>query len=155
MGPAVKMDVNELQFRPVTRADVAEIVRIDTKVLNEERQAYFQSKIDLALNTDHQVVASLVAEHKGKVIGFVMGNVYLGEFGIPEKTATIDTIGVDPDFMGTGVGSALLQRLFLNLNALGIETVQTQVAWNDWSLLKFFAGKEFAPAAVLTLERKI
>jgi ribosomal protein S18 acetylase RimI-like enzyme len=151
----MKIDVNELVFRPVTQTDVADIVRIDTNVLKEERENYIKSKVDTALNTDHQVVASLVAEYRGKVVGFVMGNVYMGEFGIPEKTATIDTIGVDPDFQGSGVGSALLQRIFLNLSALGIEKVQTRVAWNDLNLIRFFASKEFTPAAVLTLERKI
>ena len=151
----MKIDVNEISFRPVRPDDVADIVRVDTRVLKAERHAYIRSKVDVALDTDHQVVASLVAEHQGKIVGFVMGNVYKGEFGIPEKTATIDTIGVDPDYQGSGVGSALLNRIFLNLNALGIETVQTHVAWNDWPLLRFFAARAFVPAPVMTLERKI
>jgi ribosomal protein S18 acetylase RimI-like enzyme len=64
----------------------------------------------LALDETRQLVTSLVIEVDGKVAGFMMGVVYLGEFGVPETTATVDTLGVDPVYQGPGVGTTLFEE---------------------------------------------
>jgi hypothetical protein len=36
-------------------------------------------------------------EEDGTVVGFVMGELYIGEYGIFQEEAALDTIGVDPN----------------------------------------------------------
>jgi ribosomal protein S18 acetylase RimI-like enzyme len=78
--------------------------------------------------------------------GFVMARVEYGEFGRTEPAAVVDTIGVDPDFRRTGVASALLSQLVVNLGGLGIERIETEVAREQFDLLGLFYRWGFAPS---------
>jgi ribosomal protein S18 acetylase RimI-like enzyme len=69
-----------------------------------------------------------------------------------EPVAVLDTIGVNPDFRRHGVGRALLEQLCLNLQALGIPRLQTEVNWQDQELLRFFHREGFLPAPRLCLD---
>jgi ribosomal protein S18 acetylase RimI-like enzyme len=97
----------------------------------------------------------VVAVSDGRVVGFIMGNVYLGEFGIPETTASLDTIGVHPEYQKQGIATQLMEEFITHVRAAGVDTVYTLVNWNDWALLRFFEAVGFAPAPTVNLELKI
>ncbi len=90
-----------------------------------------------------------------RLIGFIMGNVYLGEFGIPETTASLDTIGVHPDYQGQGLAIELMNEFVRNLEKAGVERIYTLINWNDWDLLRFFEKSGFVPAKMVNLELQI
>jgi ribosomal protein S18 acetylase RimI-like enzyme len=98
---------------------------------------------------------SLVAEVEGIVAGCLIATIYYGEYGVVEPSASIDAVGVLPDFRGQQVGTALMRQLRLNLGALRIERVRTEVEWNDFGLLQFFGSFGFAPAGRLCLEYEL
>lgn len=148
------LDTDAILVRALKPSDVDAIVRIDEKVGGRPRRKYFEVKIASVLH-DTGVKISLVAEIDGIVAGFLMGSVYYGEFGLPEPAATIDTIGVHPDFRGRKVGKALMRQLAMNLHALGIESIETMVRWDEWDLLRFLASQGFEPAPVLCLRRRL
>ena len=148
------LDTDEVLVRELRVSDLDAITRIDEKNYGRPRRKYFEVKIDSVLH-DTGVKISLVAEMQGAVVGFLMGSVYYGEFGRPEPSATIDTIDVHPDFRGRNVGKALMRQLVMNMRALGIESLETQVAWDDWALLKFLAREGFEPAPRLCLHRRL
>ena len=50
------------------------------------------------------------------------------------------------------VGKALMRQLRLNLGALHIQTLRTEVAWHDFELLGFFKSEGFGPAERVCLE---
>jgi len=83
------------------------------------------------------------------------GSLFYGEFGLPEPVAVLDTLGVDAVLRHRKVGSALLRQLVLNLRALGIERVQTEVDWTLRDLLAFFAASGLAPAPRFCLELQL
>jgi len=146
---------NPPDIRPIRSEDLRAIVDIDGKHTGITRPDYLKKKLTEALDASQGLVTSLVAEIDGKVVGFVMGKVFVGEFGIPETIATIDTIGVDPEFAGRGVAKVLLDEYLTHLSAAGVESVQTLVSWENWSLLRFFSSNRFAPSKTVNLERKI
>lgn len=148
-------DPEMLRIRVLQFQDLDSIVEIDQKVFGRNRREYYERKVSMALDQTRHIVASLVAEYEERVVGFIMGEISYGEFGIPETTATVDTIGVDPDLQKRGIGSSLIDEFLRNLKAARVETVQTIVNWNDWSLLRFFESKGFGPARVITLELRI
>lgn len=148
------LDTDAVLVRSLRVEDLEAIARIDEKIGGRSRRKYFEVKIASVLH-DTGVKISLVAEVDGIVAGFLMGAVYYGEFGLPEATATIDTIGVHPDFRGRRVGKALMRQLVMNMRALGIERIETQVAWDDWDLLGFLKSERFEPAPRLCLHRKL
>ncbi len=143
----------DLKVRPLKGEDVEDVVRIDEKILGENRSDYWSRKFEAA-NRKHPEI-SLVAELKGQIVGYILGDVSGWEFGVPETIGWIETIGIDPDFEKKGVASALAFELIKNLKTVGVKTIYTLVNWNDWDLLQFFRSIGFTRGDMLNLELKI
>lgn len=142
-------------MRLLNKDDLNAIVEIDAAASKQNRRDYYERKIEAILNPKHNINASLVCEIDGKLAGFVMGDIYFGEFGIPESTATIDTIGVDPRFQNHGVASELLEQFMMNMKAGGVNKVYTLVNWDDFALEKFFSRQKFTPSKLVNLEYQL
>lgn len=145
---------DEVFVRSLEERDLSRIMRIDERITSINRHAYYEGKISEALQ-ESGIRISLVAESDNQVTGFVMAKLDYGDFGQAETTATIDTIGVDPLFTGTRIGQALISQLLLNLHALHVETVRTEVQWRDFVLTRFLARCGFEPSQHLALSMTI
>lgn len=139
--------------RALRRTDLDRLVRIDQALGGRNRTLWFEQKLGRALESPIQV--SLGAEVDGALVGALLGSVHYGEFGVPEPIAVLDTILVDPAFSGRGIGRAMLDQLLLNLGALRIDRLRTEVAWNEQELIGFLGRSGFAPVPRLVLERTI
>jgi ribosomal protein S18 acetylase RimI-like enzyme len=146
--------LDQLNIRPMTLGDLYAIVEIDRRILGKARQDYWKNKIDLP--NPRYPLSCLVAEFEGEVIGFIVGDVSGWEFGIPETTGWINTIGIDPDYQSRGVAKKLTQEFITGLKAIGVTMVYTLVNWSDWDLLKFFRAVGFTRGEdMINLELKI
>ena len=150
----MKIDLRKLVIRPISNADKEAVLEIDRAVSGKERAGYIEAKFFRATEDKAQLLNSLVVEHEGRVIGFVMGEIYLGEFGIPEDTAAIDTIGVRPEFQRSGIGHLLLDEYKSHAREAGVNRLHTLVDWNDWKLIHFFDSVGFSPARTLCLDAR-
>ena len=81
-----------------------------------------------------------------------MARVDFGEFGRIDPTAVLDTIGVDPDYRGQGIGRALISQLLINLMILRVEQVRTEIDWRNRDLLEFLDHCGFRPSQRLCFE---
>jgi predicted N-acetyltransferase YhbS len=138
----------------LTAKDIEDVVRIDRHVTGRDRRAFVQHALDEALR-ETGVRISLAARIDGIMAGYVMARADLGDFGRTEPVAVIDTLGVAPEYAHRGVGHALMQQLFLNLDALRIERVETVVAVQALPLLGFFLDTGFAPAQRLAFVKRL
>ena len=145
---------DRIPVRSLTEADFPFIVAIDRKVTRRDRSSYYKRKIS-EVTKESGVRVSLVAEIEGQFAGFVMARTEYGEFGRAQATAILDTIGVDPAYGRHSVGRALMSQLITNLSSLGVEKVQTQVAWNSFDLLQFLARCGFVPSQRLSFWRRL
>ena len=139
-------------MRVLKQSDLDAIVAIDELATKQSRREYYERKIASILNKNTGINCSLVCEIDGKVVGFVMGYVFFGEFGITESTATIDTMGVHPDFQKFGVASEMLDQFMMNMKVAGVKKVFTLVNWDDFALEKFFSRNRFVPSKQINLE---
>jgi len=97
-----------------------------------------------------------VAEKEdGTVVGFVMGEIFMGEYGIFQEEATLDTIGVDPSYQHKGIGEQLLNEFVDHLRKVGVQKINTLVDWNDSKLIHFFSVNQFSPSKTINLERSL
>jgi len=142
---------DEVLVRNLRPSDFDAVVQIDARSIGRRREEFFKVKLRQAVS-DTGIVVSLAAEIDGALAGFLLARVYYGEFGETERAAVMDTLGVHPDFRHRGIGSALIDQLRMNLNGLGIPTVQTQVNWNDTELITFFNNQGFVLAPRLCLD---
>lgn len=148
------LDTDAILVRSLMATDLEAIVRIDERIVGRSRRRYYELKLRDAL-TPGSLKISLAAEDEGVLAGFMLGNLYYGEFGQPEPAASIDTIGVDPDRRGRAIGKALMRQLVMNLRALGITTIRTEVGWNQFDMLGFLAKEGFSPSHRLCLDKDL
>jgi ribosomal protein S18 acetylase RimI-like enzyme len=125
--------------------DLDAVIAIDARNVGRRREEYFKVKLQQNL-TETGIKISLAAERDGCFCGFLLARVYYGEFGTLEPVAVLDTVGVHPGYKRQGVGTALLRQLRINLAALGVTLLTTQVGWADQQLLRFFHREGFHPA---------
>lgn len=145
---------SDVEVRALREADLSEIVRIDAQRFGRPRPEYYALKVKRSLE-DTGVRMSLIAEAEGRVVGFLMGSVYYGDFGQPEPTATLEAIGVLLGYARRGVATSLWRQFESNAKALRIQRIETQVDWQSWDLLAFLHGMGFRPSRRLCLERPL
>jgi len=136
--------------------DFDAVVGIDEKVLKTSRTEYYEVKFEKLFESKDYLPVSFVAEGEdGTVVGFVMGEIYMGEYGIFEEEASLDTIGVDPDHQHKGIGEQLINEFMDHLKNVGVKKINTLVDWNDSKLIHFFSVNQFSPSKTINLERSI
>jgi len=150
------MSDDAIKVRLMKAVDLDAVVGIDEKVLKTLRSEYYAMKFERLFEYNDSLPASLVAEDAdGTVVGFVMGHIYMGEYGIFQEEATLDTIGVDPDYQNMGIGMKLICEFVCHLRTLGVEKVYTLVSWDDPELVHFFSDNDFIPSKTINLERTL
>ncbi len=148
------MNNNTVKIRLMKADDFDAVVAIDEKVLKDSRPEYYRAKFDKLIQSRDYVPTSFVAETEGgTVAGFVMGELYIGDYGISQEEATLDTIGVDPDYQHRGIGEQLITEFMDHLRTLGVRRINTLVGWNDSKLIHFFSANQFSPSKTINLER--
>jgi len=150
------MDENTINIRLMKAEDFDAVVAIDEKVLKTSRVEYYETRFERLFKSRDFLPTSLVAEDENsKVVGFVMGVLYMGEYGIHREGATLDTIGVDPDCQRMGIGKKLIDEFLDHLKSLGVSKINTLVDWNDSKLVHFFSANQFSPSKSINLERTL
>ncbi|MCC7539211.1 MAG: GNAT family N-acetyltransferase [Deltaproteobacteria bacterium] len=150
--PTEGLAPDDILVRNLEEADLDSIVKIDELAMGHARPDFYRTRIGVALR-DREKHPTLVAVVDKEVVGFLMATMQRGEFGRPEATAVIDAVGVHRDHRRRKVARALMDKLLLDVRALGASTVRTEVEWNDFDLVRFFSSQGFAPAYRILLER--
>ncbi len=150
------MSESTIKIRLMKADDFDAVVGIDEKVLKASRPEYYEMKFEKLFKSKDYLPASLVAEEEdGTVVGFVMGELYMGEYGIFQEEATLDTIGVDPYYQHKGIGEQLINEFMDHLRKLGVRKISTLVDLNDSKLIHFFSANQFSPSKTINLERSL
>jgi predicted N-acetyltransferase YhbS len=148
------MNEANIKIRLMKADDFDAVVGIDDILFGTSRREYHEMKFDKLFNSKDYLPVSLVAENEeGMVVGFVMGELYMGEYGIFQEAATLDTIGVHPDYQHTGVGRQLINEFIDHLKKVGVQKISTLIDWNYSRMIRFFSENKFSPSKTINLER--
>lgn len=145
---------DRVPVRSLQENDLRKIISIDKAGTGADRRDYFLRKLHESLHQSG-VRVSLVAELEGYPVGFIMARVDFGEFGHARAEAEMDSIGVDPGYQSQGVGRALMAQLMSTLAVLQVETLRTEVNWNDVDLIAYLSSNGFVPAQRLSLVKTL
>jgi GNAT superfamily N-acetyltransferase len=143
-----------VDVRSLRPGDIGDLIRIDRRLTGRDRSAYIARQVEEALQ-DSAVRISLAAHCDGAAVGYLAAKVDFGDVGRTEPTVILDTLAVDPDRVGSGIGTALVSQLLVNLTALRVERIETEVARDRLDLLAFFYRLGFTPSARLGFVKRL
>jgi len=132
--------------------DAEEICRILSAITQKPVNNDFRTLVEKHARKGEDVC--LVAELDGRVAGFMISYILTLGFGM-EKSAWIATLGVNPHYMGQGIGEGLAEELFRYYKKEGISCVYTSVRWDSPDLLSFFKTLGFDRSNFINLRKTI
>ena len=136
----------EILIRPLDELDIDAIVAIDEKIGGSYRPEVWERRIGYHLRRDPE--ASVVAVADGQVIGFMLGEVRSGEFGLDEPTGWIEVLGVDPAHRGRAVGRLMSEAMLAHFRQGGAKSVRTLVDEQMDEIAGFFTSLGFEPSTL-------
>lgn len=144
--------MENLRIRELEAADADQIADIYVSIVRKPIDRGFKALVEKHARSENDVC--FVAELNGRVIGFMISYILTLGFGI-EKSAWIATLGVDPDFMGRGLGDRLARETFMHYKQMGIRRVYTSVRWDSTDLLSFFKTLGFDRSNFINLKKEL
>lgn len=144
---------SDVSIRPLDELDISDIVRIDEKILGAYRPEVWERRIGYYLRRDPET--SVVAEADGRVVGFMLGEVRSGEFGLEEPTGWVEVLGVDPECRGRAVGRRMAEAILEHFRERGARSVRTLVDEENEELCGFFGSVGFQPSSLRAFTRPI
>jgi len=142
--------LQNLIIRGLEVRDSEDISRIQEAVTKEPSTIDYYRIVEEELKKEDRV--SFVAELDGKVVGFMITYILYGGFGL-EKSAWIGLFGVEPKYMGSGIGKRMAREVFDVLMKINIKNIFTSVKWDSVDLLSFFKSLGFDRCNFINLKK--
>jgi ribosomal protein S18 acetylase RimI-like enzyme len=144
--------VEKIRIRELVETDADDIACIYSSIVRQSVDMDFKALIEKHARSQNDIC--YVAEMNDRVIGFMISYILTFGFGI-EKSGWIATLGVDPEFMGRGIGDRLAREIFTLYKAMGINRVYTSVRWDSTDLLSFFKTLGFDRSRFINLKKDL
>jgi len=144
--------VDNILIRKLNSEDAEEISKIYLSITKTTNIDDFRKIVAKQAQRDED--ASFVAELNGKVVGYLISYTLIGGFGIA-KSAWVANIGVNPKFMGQGIGEKMAEEIFKYYRNKGIKDIYTSVTWDSTDLLSFFKTLGFDRSEFINLKRSL
>jgi ribosomal protein S18 acetylase RimI-like enzyme len=143
--------MKDVLIREIKVEDADAVSSIYSSIVKKSEKIDFERIIQEQIQSS--VMASFVAEYKGKVVGFMITYTLSGGFGI-DKSAWIAMVGVDLKYMGKGIGKSLADEVFKFYEERGINNIYTSVRWDSTDLLSFFKTLRFDRSNFINLRKE-
>ena len=144
---------SKTRVRPLDELDIGSIVRIDERITGRYRPDVWEQRVMYYMRRDPE--SSRVAEVDGTVVGFMLGDVRAGEFGIEDPSGWIERFGIDPDHRGKDLGAKMFAAIVEHFRAQGATTVRTLVNAQDDGVAGFLKAMGFGPSPLQALEMNV
>jgi GNAT superfamily N-acetyltransferase len=142
---------DEVKVRRVRREDLPRVIAIDAAVTGIEKRDYWHDVFRRYGTGRAAHRQFLVAEARGEVEGFVIGEVRDWEFGSP-PCGWVFAIDVAPGARLGGTGSRLFDAVCAGFRRAGVSKVRTMLARDNTLVLSFFRSQGLMAAPFLPLE---
>ena len=143
----------QVRVRPLDELDIGGITRIDERITGIYRPEVWERRVGYYLRRDPD--SSQVAEVDGRLVGFMLGDVRAGEFGIEQPSGWIERFGIDPDYRGRDLGRQMFEAIVRHFRDCGATAVRTMADQGDRAVAGYLSAMGFKPSALQALEMAI
>ena len=144
--------MKNITIRRLRKEDAEAVSRINAVITKSPVESGIVKMVEE--NAENRGEISFVAEAKGRVIGYMISYILAGGFGV-KKSAWIAMFGVEPKFMGQGIGKGLAKEIFKYYKDKGIKDVYTAVEWDSTDILSFFKTLCFDRSNFINLKKSL
>jgi len=145
--------VENVEIRRIRADDAGDINRIQSAITQSPAAIDFKEIIEDQVRKGED--ASFVAVMGEKVVGYMISYTVFGGFGLEKGAAWIATLGVDPKYMGRGIGKRLAEEILTVCEEKGITDIYTSVRWDSVDLLSFFKTLGFDRSNFINLKKDL
>lgn len=140
-----------IRIRPAVNSDLLALIALDEEVTGLAKRKYWKETFARYGARRRLPRFFLVAEHRGRVEGFIIGEVRAWEFGEP-PCGWIFTVQVRPKTRLKGIGTQLFETLCDAFRRAGVEKVRTMMARDNQLVLSFFRSQGMMAGPFIELE---
>lgn len=148
--------MTNINLRSLHPEDLEKVVLIDAEIIGRSRRAFYEKRLEIALASPESLItcAALV---EGDLIGFSFVRIEDGAFGINERIAEVDVIGVAKAYREGGVATLMMEELERRMLKQSIKNIRTMIDWGDTGLTGYFssAGFKLLPSIVVNRECEV
>lgn len=141
-------------IRNAVPGDLEAVINLDYASTGESKHGYWQGVFSHYVDTKQNDRLFLVAEAKGVVAGFIVGEIRAWEFGSP-PCGWVFALSVLPDTREMGIGKRLFEEISNRLKQAGVATIRTMVDRDDKLMLSFFRGMGLRTGKYIELEKSL
>lgn len=138
-------------IRSAVEADVSRVIALDSELTGQAKPDYWQSLFERYGGRSREQRFFLVADHGGRLGGFIIGEVRAWEFGSP-LCGWIFAIQVHPKSRLRGIGTQLFDAICDAFRAAGVDKIRTMLARDNPLLLSFFRSQGMMAGPFIQLE---
>ncbi|HEX9778306.1 MAG TPA: GNAT family N-acetyltransferase [Geopsychrobacteraceae bacterium] len=142
----------EITIRSLRPDDFDRVAEIESRITGRPRKVFLEKRLAMATGAPEYFIACAAVEGE-KLMGYGIARLYEGDFGNPSAVAVLDTVGVDPDAQGRGIGKAILSGIEQRMKRKNIHTLRTQAVWSNQRVTGFFSSADLKLAPIQVIER--
>ncbi len=144
--------VPEISIREMKIEDARAVADIEQLITKSTHKIDFKSLIEEQIHKKNGI--SYVATIENRVVGYMICYILQAGFGI-ERSAWIASLGVDPRYMGQGIGKRLANKVMETCKEKNLRYVFTSVRWDSVDLLSFFKTLGFDRSDFINLQKML
>ena len=144
------LPTSDVTVRRLKKEDAADVKRIYEAITKRSEKLDIQWIVED--RAEKTLDASFVAEFDGNVVGYMISYMASGNFGV-DRCAWISMFGVEPKFMGQGIGRRLAGEIFRYYKEKDVTDVFTSVRWDYTDIVSFFKTLGFQKSEYLHLHK--
>ncbi|TWJ19400.1 GNAT family N-acetyltransferase [Geobacter argillaceus] len=144
--------MSDLTVRSLYPEDIDQVSEVESRLTGRPRKAFLESLLAAATAEPDSFVTCAAVDNK-KLVGYGFARILEGEFGAQGTTVELETIGVDLDYQGRGIGKKVMAGIEQRMKRKNLSTLQTQIIWSNHNMTRFFASTGFALASGQIIER--
>lgn len=145
-------EMSNLTFRSLYPEDLNQVSKIESSLAGSPRRVFLEKRLAVATAIPGSFITCAALDGE-RLAGYGFARVLEGEFGAKSAVAVLDIIGVDPEYQGKGIGKRALSGIERRTKNKNIDTLQTQIAWTNHAMIRFFASTGFILATGQIIER--
>ena len=147
-------DLGEVRVRPAQRSDLPAVIALDAENTGESKPVYWRDRFEWYVGRQPDDRFFLVAERRGEMLGFIVGEVRAWEFGSP-PAGWVFAIQVRPQARLHGLGTMLFDAICDRFRKAGARHVRTMVAKDANLILSFFRSLGMMAGPFVQLEKRL